>query len=169
MSKPNVEAIRSKPNVEAIRRAFPLSKRDERGLDALAQCNICGRPSAAGMDVMRECDERDKPVAGLLALVFIGRGDEHASCRKVVEDHPRLYEAERPEPGHMPAICTECVHRFGLVCTSPKARANGGTGISISLERPGIYRGVICIRGAGGQNLAPPREPVACSGREAKS
>ncbi len=156
-----------KPTPKMIQEAVPLTKR--RAIDPLQHCTLCGSPSPEGMDVMRECDERDRPLPGLDALIFIGRGAAHEGCLRAVDGHPRLYETVQAHPGHMALICTSCVHRKGLVCRHPGARANGGLGLTLRLERPGIFAGIICIRGPKGRNLAPPREGVACSGREERA
>lgn len=156
-----------KPKPTAIAAAVPLTTLIAEGnIDRVKMCGLCRSPSETGLDVMRECGLNDKPLAGLDALIFVGRGDAHKPCRKAVDDHPRLYETVQAQPGQMAKICGDCIHRKGLRCAHPGARANGGPGIEIKMRRPAPFQGVVCIRGPKGKNLAPPREGVACSGRE---
>lgn len=154
MKKPTTQLILNTPTLTSLREPNP------------SRCTVCGEASESGLDVMRECNANDHSIPGPTALVFIGRGDPHKPCRKAVEDHPRLYEDAMAHPGHMPLLCGPCVHRSVLTCASPQARSNGGPGIEIKMRRPAPFQGVVCIRGPKGKNLAPPREGVACSGRE---
>lgn len=136
----------TKPNVAAIRAAEPLSKAWTRGYEPNAgHCNLCRMPSA-DLTVWREHDERDKPIAGCVALVFIGR--DHAECLRRMNEHPRLYAEETGRPGHFPRLCGGCPWRRGWDCTHPKLKANGGPGLNVRLA--GLAPGaIICTRGGG--------------------
>ena len=123
-----------KPNPAAIRAATPLTA--ARALDPRA-CSVCGLtvdPDDLPCEAWREHDERDRPISGNGALVFIGPGDAHADCRAVLERHPRLYARDAGWPGAFPTLCGPCVHRDGLVCRHPDLFANGGEGLSVKLD-----------------------------------
>lgn len=152
-----------KPSAAKIRAVVPLTNRAERGDDPLRFCNVCGRevdPSDLPTSVWREHDERDKPLAGAGALVFVGTGRDHAACQKELEEHPRLYAEEGGAPGCFPRICGPCVHRRGIACMHQDLRANGGAGLAITLEGLG---GIVCSRKHG--CWSPPRHAIKCAGR----
>lgn len=154
-----------KPTAAAIRSAESLTQEAKRFTNERTSiCEVCGvavDPADLPLTVWREHDERDRPIAGTGAIVFLGQGREHAACRKKLDDHPRLYSEESGAPGHFPALCGPCVHRDGLACRHPDLYANGGTGLRITLTR---LAAVICTRGAGCHS--PIQQAVACEGRE---
>ena len=154
-----------KPSAAAIRAALPLSKLPTRGADPVLVCTVCGAavdPSDLPSTVWREHDERDLPIAGNGALVFLGPGKAHARCRKALDDHPRLYAEETGQPGAFPALCGGCAHRSGDACRHPDAKANGGPGLVVRLGTP--FAGlIICSRGGGCH--APVANAVQCDGR----
>lgn len=151
----------SKPNVDAIRAALPLTRRHTRGDDPLAQCNICGQPSER-LEAWREHNERDLPIEGPGALVFLG-GD-HPECRKALDEHPRLYDQRTGDPGTFPLLCGPCTLRRGLGCAHADLRSNGGAGLNVSLDGYAIR---VHIRGRGCQTLL--RSAVRCVGRRTLS
>lgn len=147
MSKLTPAAIRCAPDLVA---AAPP--------DRITACNVCGRPSSQ-LSAWRAHDEFDRPIAGVGALIFLGT--DHHACRKALDRHPRLYAEERGEPGTFPLLCGPCVHRRGTVC--PLARANGGPGITVSVDRFAGGGVIVCSRGACSH---PVSRAHACSGRE---
>jgi len=131
--------------------------------DPLAACNVCGKP-AETLIAWRECDEHDKPIAGVGALVYIGA--DHTDCDKALADHPRLYSETRGEPGAFPLLCGPCVHRRALACLHLSLKVNGGDGLKIMLHSPNGLAGVIiCSRGRGGGCWTPPQVAKECEGR----
>lgn len=103
------------------------------------KCQLCGEFDAlevikVGQGILnrwREHDHHDRPEHRVIVLC--------KSCSdRVIKPHPRLYEALQPSepfPGCM-AICLECKHRSGVSCTHPDAKANGGNGVMITIEKP---------------------------------
>lgn len=149
-----------KPDIAAIRAAKPLSVIPLCS-DRLAWCNVCGRPSEE-LSAWRAHDERDKPIAGTNALVFIGVGSEHTECRTRMEKHPRLFAEVTGGPGHFPLLCGPCKHRSGVACGHPDLKANGGKGLQLTLSDP--FRGAI-ICGANGR-IRPNIRAMTCAGRQ---
>jgi hypothetical protein len=147
-----------KPTATAILAAPPLSAHVF--LDKLSVCNVCAKPSEK-LGAHRAHDERDRPIAGHRALVFIG--DDHAECLKRMEDHPRLFDRVNGNPGHFPRLCGPCVHRKGMACTHKDLKANGGPGLLIKLAG---MNAIICSRGAGCRSMIG--DALECAGRETK-
>ncbi len=145
-----------KPNASAIRSAPPLSSKPWH--DPLIQCNVCGA-EADSLTAWRTHDERDQPLEGVDALVFIGR--DHPGCIKVMENHPRLFAEERGEPGHFVKLCGGCRNRVGLDCVHPKLKSNGGPGLLVQISDP--LRGVIVCTGRGRMNVV--KHAFACDGQ----
>lgn len=146
----------SKPSPSAIRASGPLSIL-HLSADRLAVCNVCGNPSGA-LVAYRAHDERDKPIEGTRALVFLG--EDHPECLAKLQKHPRLFDTDMGAPGYWPALCAACTWRSGVACTNPLAKANGGAGVRVEISS----MGVVCFgRGRGGcrrmQNV------VSCAGR----
>ena len=154
-----------KPTAATIRAHVPLTviaRRD--GADPISCCGVCGvavDPSDLPLTVWRECGENDKPIAGHVALLFVGPGSAHAACRKRVDDHPRLYVEESGQPGHFPELCGPCIFRNGLSCGHAGLKANGGDGLAITLDR---MTAIICTRGAGCHT--PVQHATKCRGRK---
>lgn len=93
------------------------------------RCQACGSP--CDLALWREHDEQDRPEAIVVNLC-------DRCSRKLIEPHPRLYEElarNAPWPGAI-GICTACVHRDGLRCAHPDAKANGGIGVALTIARP---------------------------------
>lgn len=147
-----------KPSPSAIRAAAPLSASSYRAPDPLACCNVCGKPARV-YQAWREHDERDRPIAGAAALVFLG--DDHAACQKKLMAHPRLYAQERGAPGHFPLLCSRCTFRDGLGCTHPKLKANGGPGLIVHLDAMAM---VVCVKTAHGSGR-PLSQALTCEGQ----
>lgn len=137
-------------------RAAPLTRR--RPLDPLCACGICGE-IAEEFVLWRECDERDRPIAGDGALVFVGLGHEH--CEAVLDAHPRAYERAYGLPGHLPLLCAGCDFRRGMGCSHPALKANGGAGLLVSYH--GLSNVIIC--GQGGCSRGLREDFTACEGR----
>lgn len=157
-----------KPNVAAIRVAVPLSKLPTRPRDPILRCNICGEePSTMGpgstestMLLYREHDEYDKSLDGESARVYVD--GSHKACEKALRDHPRLYTLEMGRPGHFPKLCGDCTFRKADACSHPDLKANGGPGLSVTLDGLGVS--VVCLRGPG-YGGRPPVDAVKCAGR----
>lgn len=153
-----------KPTAAAIRSAVPLTTIARGlGVDPLFVCGVCGLtvdPADLPLTVWREHDERDKPIAGTGAIVFLGAGTAHAACKKRLDDHPRLYAEEAGAPGHFPGLCESCTNRRGLACSHPDLKANGGEGLRVSLN---AFAAIVCVRGGGCHK--PIAHAVRCAGR----
>lgn len=146
-----------KPSPAAIQAVPPLSA--GRPPDPLTVCNVC-RKTAFELRVWREHDERDLPIDGDAALVFIGHDDAHKACLKKMDQHPRLYVEVMGSPGYFPAVCGPCKSRDGFRCTHPKLMKNGGPGLLVQLRPLVPFNAIVC---------PPPRGPKAraesCEGR----
>lgn len=144
---------KKKPVPSQIRAAPPLSET----LSRQAFVCICGRP-AERLRVWREHDDRDRPIEGDAALIFIG--NDHEECIRRMEDHPRLYAEETGRPGLFPSLCGPCTYRAADRCTHPDLKANGGKGLLVTING-GLPKNVI---------VCPPpqivRRAEACKGRE---
>ncbi len=149
MKKPSKTTIAQSPPLSVV----PLTA------DRLAVCNVCGRPSEQ-LGAWRAHDERDVPIAGDRALVFVGV--DHPACRKHLDEHPRLFGEEMGEPGHLPLLCGPCTHRAGLACQHPDLKSNGGPGLLIDLHDP-LHGAIIC--GAQGR-IRLVRRALKCAGQE---
>jgi hypothetical protein len=124
--------------------------------DGFDACQLCGGDDAS---LWYECDDHDRSELDRVLAVCARR-----ACSKIVRDHPRLYVAvERGEPGHFPQLCGPCRHRQGSGCTHADLKANGGAGLTVSLDH---LPGIICSRGRGGGCRTAPYTAVACAGRE---
>ena len=151
----------SKPNVAAIRKALPLSHQALRNYRPGTSfvCDICElEADPVLLLVWRECDERDRPIPGTSALVFIA--SDHKSCVAKMEKHPRLYEEVLGGPGHFPALCGPCAHRRGLACAHPGLTTNGGPGLAVGLSG---LNAIVCARGGGCR--VPLKRAEKCAGR----
>lgn len=152
----------SKPNPAAVRASSPLSIIPLTA-DRMACCNVCGKPADA-LEAWRAHDERDRPIDGPRALVFLGAGDAHKACRKKLDAHARLFAPDRGFAGHWP-FCGPCTFRQGLECRNPDAKANGGAGVRVELA--GIPATVCFGRGRGGCRRL--QHVVGCAGLTVKS
>lgn len=141
------------PNWPKLSETFPEQEPD--------LCNACrAQPIAGeGLTYWQECDDNDLPTLVFVVLC-------QACADQIIEPHPRLYRQKQANdimPGAMP-ICGECIHRKGLGCQCPLAKANGGDGIDLKhsgqrvhiCRRPRHMSGWTWIGG----------EVVSCSGRE---
>lgn len=126
-----------KPDVRAIRAAVPLSASVSRRQFVC----ICGR-SSDRLALWREHDERDMPIPGNQALVFIAA--DHADCNKTMRKHPRLYAEQRGDPGSFPTLCGPCTYRQGLGCTHPDLKQNGGQGLLVNLRPTVPHNAIVC-------------------------
>ena len=94
-----------------------------------AVCQSCG--GDAELARWREHDEGDRPTSVMVVLC-------KKCANRLIEKHPRLYAElypNDPHPGCM-AICLDCRHRDGTRCAHPDAKANGGTGVMLSIATP---------------------------------
>jgi hypothetical protein len=153
-----------KPAASVIRSTVPLTQRPERGADPLAgHCNVCGLPAdPVLLQAWREHDERDLPIHGPDALVYLD--SSHKDRKKILDDHPRLYAEDAGTPGAFPKICGPCVNRRGLGCAHPDLRANGGDGLRVQISDP--FRGAI-LCGRHGQ-IRPVKHAFGCDGLKTK-
>ncbi len=83
------------------------------------------------LDRWQEHDHHDKPENKVLVLC-------NKCSKEVIEQHPRLYsrlQTNEPWPGCM-ELCVDCKFRDGVSCTHPRAKANGGPGVMINIQKP---------------------------------
>lgn len=104
------------------------------------RCQRCGHHGTLDRDpegngtrlyAWQEHDALDRPEP--LAIVLCTRCSD--DC---IEPHPRLYrrlERNEPYPGLL-AICDGCAWREHGACTHPRAQANGGAGVALTIELP---------------------------------
>jgi len=81
----------------------------------------------------QEHDDNDLPEPIIVVLC------ETCSDR-LIEKHPRLYrqlQGFEPWPGSE-LICRGCVHRIGVSCRHPDLKANGGTGLHLTMPPPSV-------------------------------
>ncbi len=145
-----------KPSAAVIVASAPLSTKPWH--DPLIQCNVCGAETDS-LTAWCTHDERDQPIEGNEALVFIGR--DHPGCIKIMENHPRLFTEERGEPGHFPKLCGGCRNRVGLECVHPKLKSRGGPGLLVQISDP--LRGAIVCGSRGRINVV--KHAFACEGQ----
>lgn len=148
-----------KPTPSSIRRERPLSALIPKDAGLRFTCALCGR-SSSKLGAWREHDERDRPLDGPLAVVFIG--DDHPDCMKRMQEHPRLYAEETGDPGMFPRLCGDCPHRVGLACDHPDLKKNGGEGLRVELDQGWAAHTIIC--GAHGR-LRVVHHAVGCAGK----
>jgi hypothetical protein len=129
-------------------------------------CRACGLrvPDATlPLTAWQEHDQLDHPEPIVVVLC--------KTCSDaLIEKHPRLYRPLRehePWPGAMP-LCVDCVHRDGVRCRHPDLKANGGTGLLLTMPEPSVV--MWDGRGKGGRRTGGTfidyRGPVsACAGR----
>ena len=103
-------------------------------------CQKCGGSDRQGfgnglmrisLSRWKEHDHHDKPEFKLLVLC-------NKCSKEVIEQHPRLYarlQDNQPWPGCMD-LCLDCIFRQGVSCVNPKAQANGGPGVMITVAKP---------------------------------
>ena len=131
-------------------------------LDTFLRCQICGRESKEIVEfcMMWECDDQDKPEPGNVIVVC-----KQKPCKKVIDDHPRLYH-ELPwgpgAPGHFMLLCGDCPSRSGTGCTHKDLKANGGEGLEVRLGGLAAFNVTIC--GPGGCRKPAP-SAVWCGGK----
>ncbi len=153
----------------SVRRAWPKLSETLVGLFPVAPdlCQECGVTVDDADDTRRrtrwiEHDEWDRPTHAVIVLC--------RSCAEdIIEPHPRLYAEmpiHKPHPGTM-ALCGACIHRTGLRCTHPNAKANGGPGIVITYAPPlrAFMDGTRGGRRAGWVTEIYPSAPTVCNGR----
>lgn len=106
-----------------------------------------------------ECDDQDRGTA--VTIIVCPR------CEKLIKPHPRLYrpvEHNEPRPGIM-ELCVPCRYRSGTSCSHPSLKANGGSGLLLTIERPTPVH--LCYGGGRGEFKKIWPKPVeACAGRE---
>lgn len=110
-----------------------------------------------------EHDHNDQPEP---IVVFLC----HTCAAKLIEPHVRLYrelEKNAPLPGAM-ALCDDCRHRDGVRCANPKAKINGGPGLSVKQAQPhvGFWDGTRGGKRVGGRFCIYTEPPRDCNGRE---
>lgn len=99
------------------------------------QCQLCGAQKSDICEFIMwwECDEKDNVVPDDILITCKGK-----NCRKVIDDHERLYVEipwSRGGPGKFILLCGECVYRNGTSCTHPSLKANGGNGLRVEFAR----------------------------------
>lgn len=125
-------------------------------------CQSCGR-AHPDLRAWRECDDRDQPQNVFVVLC--------AECsHQIIKPHPRLYDevpANKPIPGLMPHLCTDCVHRKDLACMHPDLKANGGPGLMIVAPEPtrGFMDGTRGGKRVGWMFEHWPRPAIDCKGK----
>lgn len=138
-------------------------------------CQSCGRSpnseaeqDAGFIQAWIEHDDNDKPTSTVVLLC--------PSCsRRLIEPHPRLYGQDRainkPRPGSMPHLCTDCAYRTGVDCTHPNLKANGGAGLNITVKLPsgGFWDGQDKQGRRTGGMFEVWETAKACAGREEKT
>lgn len=137
-----------------------------------ADCRSCGASAdAAGavtLDRWLEADDADR---------FNDRSPVVVLCRpcsnRLIEPHPRLYHRMPPtwpRAGSM-SICLDCKHLSGVSCLHPRAKANGGPGVQLTIRQPVScfvdYRGKRGER-RGRQETHYPEAARACAQHEAR-
>lgn len=127
------------------------------------RCQACGWD--CDLSRWREHDEADRKTATIVVLCL-------KCSRTLIEPHPRLYarlDDNEPLPGSM-YLCQDCLLRSGLRCDHPDLRANGGTGLTITVAKP--HTALACVRGGKGRGCHHitiwPAPPSACAGRVAR-
>ena len=125
------------------------------------RCQACGATGTA-VDRWREHDDADRPEP-IVVVLCRACGDQ------LIDPHPRLYarlDPNEPVPGCM-AICVDCRWREGVRCTHPRAKANGGPGVVLTIATP--MHAFVCRRGKGarsGPMTIWPSPATACQQKE---
>lgn len=85
------------------------------------------------LQIWQECDDCDQPEKKFIVLCD--------GCSEIlIESHPRLYlewPTNKPFPGLMAELCSDCASRDGLCCMSPLLIVNGGSGMKITAHDRG--------------------------------
>lgn len=107
-------------------------------------CQSCGLRDEDGKGLWRwrEHDGADKPTHDVVVLC-------EPCADRIIGPHPRLYarlDRHQPHPGAM-SVCDGCTHRDGVRCVNPMAKANGGTGVILTIPKP--MNAHLCMRGSG--------------------
>jgi hypothetical protein len=106
------------------------------------RCWICGKDGndICGFRMWQECDEKDEPEESTFIIACRSK-----ACDRIIDAHPRLY-IEVPWAGNAPGqfmlACSDCEKRQGFKCTDPRAKTNGGDGLSCRIVHP--LTGIIC-------------------------
>lgn len=117
-----------------IREQWPKLSADLPYPRSPVSCQSCGQVDDSDVCALErwiECDEWDRVTKTLVVLC--------SPCsRRLIDPHPRLYmhvDAREPRPGSFP-LCADCRLREDLRCTSPRAKANGGPGVEVTVKAP---------------------------------
>lgn len=99
--------------------------------DTCQSCGVIGNPDHHELQRWQECDNSDRPTKVVVVLCA-------ACAKRLIEPHPRLYRQlsyNEPFPGSH-GVCLGCSHRDGTSCAHPDAKANGGTGVMMTVGQP---------------------------------
>ena len=108
---------------------------------SFTRCWICGHESndICEFRMWQECDEQDKPEGSFIIAC------RSKACNRFIDKHPRLYVGVMwagNTPGRLMLVCSDCEKRQGFECTDPRARTNGGDGLSCRVTHP--LTGIVC-------------------------
>lgn len=106
-------------------------------IDTFKRCQLCGFTSKFNdiceFRMWAECDEQDRPEPNNILILCKSK-----KCRKILDEHPRLYR-EVPwgagGPGKFMLTCGDCKFRDKGTCTSPMLATNGGPGMEVRFAR----------------------------------
>lgn len=146
----------------ATRQAWPKLSADLAYPRSPVSCQSCGQVDDSDVCALErwiECDEWDRPTKTLVVICS-------PCARRIIGPHPRLYmqvDAREPRPGSFP-LCGDCQFRTDLRCSHPRAKANGGPGVEVTVRPP--TRAHLNYGGGRGKftNLWP-EWPTACTQR----
>lgn len=143
-----------------------LSLRVLQPLFTFHQCQLCGFASddICEFHLWQECDEQDHLEPGNVLMVC-----RKGSCRKIINDHPRLYQQVEwgaGDPGHFIFTCEACSFRENGNCKHPDLKANGGSGLTVHFDSPFGRSTTVCTTDAQGDNHCQqiPMQAKSCDG-----
>lgn len=128
-------------------------------VDTFRRCQICGYESTdiCEFRMLEEHDEKDRPTPARLVVC------QSDSCKRVIEEHPRLYSTLQwgtGSPGCFMTLCGDCEFRRGFSCTHSDLKANGGPGLVIKFAQP---MGLVTMCSDSGCRTVQPHA-VSCEG-----
>lgn len=127
--------------------------------DTFCRCQLCGftnhdgsRPDICEFRMWWEADDEDHVTEDCPVLITC-KGPQ---CKKVIDDHPRLYQEvpwSRGGPGRFMLLCGNCKFRQGTRCTHPNLRGNGGPGLEVQFST--LFGGSLHVCFADGTGMGP--------------